>query len=264
MGRGGRHDGLVEWPRPGLRWVPERHGAVEIALEIRRQTLGLADEQPLVDLDAAARAGNFRISLADLGSDRGGSEAMMFPDRCGALEIRVDPRPRGGWTDGNEPLRQQVAHQRARFRVAHEMAHSLFYERTGHSARRHRHWSQAEEDFCDRFAAALLVPPAAVRKLPSEAASIIALHQEFDVSVELAARAYATEHPDVAVVVGFWAASEKPSQVTVQWSSVSKQRAETALEDATTEQDMWQKLSLARLPAPRRQLIAVGALSAAS
>jgi Zn-dependent peptidase ImmA (M78 family) len=104
-----------------------------------------------------------------------------------------------------------------RFRVAHELGHTLFYERSPNQRpRRVRRGGSREEVFCDRFAQALLLPDDVLRRCGT-AARLVRLQGEYDVSLEVAVRAYAELH-EVEAALFYWA--ESSSKPVIQWSNV--------------------------------------------
>jgi hypothetical protein len=235
---------------------------MQLAAEVRREVWGLGPADSVPDLSPLLAAGDFDLSVADLAVDRGGYEALMFPALDGRLHIRVDTRPKTAWGTESDELRGQTRRHRLRFRVAHEVAHSFFYERNARGARRRRGASPAEERFCDLFASALLLPPEAVRAAAPAAASVLALHRHFDVSVEAAARALADTYPNLDIVLGYWCEHEPrlAHHLRVQWASQGlADKADAALRaaaDATSEE--WMRVTTDRPASPRRQLVAVG------
>jgi hypothetical protein len=254
------------WPKASWRWVPALEDAVELACEVRRRVWGLGPYDPVGDLGRLMVAGKFDLCEADLAVDRGGHEALMFPGTGGQLLIRIDARPRQPWGTSCDTLRQQTRRHRLRFRVAHEVAHSFFYERDDHGARRRRRSTPAEERFCDHFASTLLVPATAVRALPATAESVLALHERFDVSIETAARRLAEVHETLDVAVGFWREHESRTagNLQPQWSSEKLARCgEQALRAALgDERSPWETLTAAHPAPPRRQLVVVGCFRA--
>ena len=136
--------------------------------------------------------------------------------------LRVDPEPVGGWGEVTRPSREATARHRLRFRVGHELGHTLFYERQkGRGPRRAQRWTSCEEQWCDEFARSLLLPPPAARTLPATANSVFRLQRRFDVSLEVAARALANAHEEAAVAVWFWPENvDKPQDSLLrQWVS---------------------------------------------
>jgi hypothetical protein len=249
------------WPNACFRWVPEDKEALALADVVRREVVGVGADEPVDDFGLLLAAGGFSVAEADLKADQGGHEALMFPGVDGLLHIRVDARPKAGWGTECAELRTETRRHRLRFRVAHEVAHSFFYLRTGDVARRQRSSSPGEERFCDLFASALLVPPAAVLRRPARAASVIALHEHYDVSVEVAARALAQARPDCDVALGYWRGHERSSRtrVEVQWASERlREDAPRVLRRAGDGYRKLPEMTAACPRAPRRQVVVVG------
>jgi hypothetical protein len=107
---------------------------------------------------------------------------------------------------------------RFRFRVAHEIAHTFFFDRRGGSEPERRVLdSGAQELFCDLFASNLLVPFARITSDSSDALDLIMrAQQQYDVSLEVAARAVACARP--CRWVGIWL-DDDPSGLRPQWST---------------------------------------------
>ncbi len=160
--------------------------------------------EPLLDLEARLTEHRLWVRSARLFPERGGPQALLIPLAEDGFRIPVDPTPHRGWDDVEGPLRKPLYRQRRRFLVAHELAHSLFYERmAGQRPNRATPLSETEERFCDEFACWLLLPRAALEGRPSSASAIFDLHRDFDVSVEVAARALTGANPELwaAIVV---------------------------------------------------------------
>lgn len=265
MGRGGMNrcsepaPARAHWPEPRLQWVPSLDEAEALTTRVR-SAIGLAPDVALRDLSPLLSVANCSLALADLHADRGGNEALLVPLPDGRFSVRVDPRPRGGWGSHRE-LRDEMTQQRLRFRVAHEIGHTFFYERAKSGLRRRLRGSAAEERFCDHFAAALLVPPEQARARPLTAKSAIELHRCFDVSVELAGRALAAAHPDAEVIVGYWPSRSK--ELLLQWGTRAGRAATPAClhSVASSPSPDW---SAERVPPPRRQMVFVRSKPAAA
>jgi hypothetical protein len=192
------------WPRPAFQTVPPLHHAAELALEIRTGLLGRGRAaMPLRTFEQVCAAGGFQVREARLLPEAGGKQALLIPRPNDSFDICVDPTPKRGWR-GLTPVVQRSLHRhRSRFLIGHEIAHSFFFIRDGKAPRRRHSAGRAEEDFCDEFARWLLVPWTAAKNAPTEAGTVLALQRRFDVSLELAARAFsAAAGPDVSVVVG--------------------------------------------------------------
>lgn len=113
-------------------------------------------------------------------------------------------------------MREQLRRHRFRFRLAHELAHTLFFWRRGGRPQRHLLDSASQERFCDTFSRALLVPPDVAKRLPIRSDAVVYLQEAFDVSLEVAARALAIAHP--SAFIGLWFASAD-GQLQLQWAS---------------------------------------------
>lgn len=157
-------------------------------------------------------------------SKTGSVEAELRPDRSrNRFAIRVDPRPKRGWRNTPESILPALARHRFRFRVCHELGHTFFYERqTGKGPRRKQPVGVEEEMWCDDFARSLLVPRQAAAAASVDADSPFALQAQFDVSLEVAARAFVRVHRKVDAAVWFWPAGSdaNPSSLLQQWSSL--------------------------------------------
>lgn len=185
-------------------------------MEVRRATLGATGAHgPLLDLAPACELARAAVRECRLSARDGGLEALLIPHRGDAFAITVDPTPRGGWRRCPPPLREALRRHRLRFRIGHELGHTFFYWREGGEPERHLRDSPAQERFCDAFARALLVPAEALAERPVTADSIVTLQREFDVSLEVAARAMADAHPGTAVALWHWSGT-RPQ---LQWAS---------------------------------------------
>jgi IrrE N-terminal-like domain len=223
---------LATWPSCSFAAVPGVERASQIAREARIATLpDSGPAEPLVELNALLEAGRFRFRTADLCAARGGREAQLIPQADDSFLISVDPTPPGGWDPTTDPvLIETLIRQRTRFRIAHEIGHSFFYLRSG--GQRPRRLlpvgDEAEERFCDAFAAELLLPGTSVEQRQPRAETIIELHQEYDVSVEVAARALADQYRGCVVVLLHYTSE---NDICLQWaSSGALRRAEAGHE----------------------------------
>jgi hypothetical protein len=207
-----------EWPSPGWRTPPSVEAAAEIAWSIRVRVLGEPGHCRQTDVAALAAAAGVEIRETDLASVAGGSEALLIPLPRNGFRIAVDPTPRGGWDNRDSSSRRDVRRQRIRFRVAHELGHTLFYQRTpGELPWRNHGRSELEEAFCDRFARGLLIPDGAVRRC-RRISGLLRIQHEHDVSLEVAVRALA-DIQGLYAALFHWPA--KGGGPVVQWSNVA-------------------------------------------
>lgn len=204
------------WPEFRLATIPGVEETTEIAARMRQLLLGAADAmRPLRDIRELCRLGRFRMRERRLGGARGGLEAVLAPAEGDHFEIHVDPEPRGGWDRVPAPARATLQRQRLRFRVAHEIAHSFFYERDGSVPRRRLAPSAQQEEFCDRFAAELLLPGAVVASAERSAPGLVDLATRYDVSLQMAARSFAGQWPSAIVALFV----QRPGVLERQWSA---------------------------------------------
>jgi hypothetical protein len=199
----------------GLRplGVDEAEAIADLA---RRCWLGArAGASPVVGIESAASAARVEIRHADLGVQTGGCEAVLAPRSDDRFVILVDPTPRDGWGSITAPLRREIARHRIRFRVAHELGHTLFYSRhPGQTPVRFRERAPDEERFCDRFASALLLPDDVLRAGPS-AMQLVQAHRRYDVSLEVATRAWVRVHKRGAALFYWPPGDHRPR---IQWA----------------------------------------------
>jgi hypothetical protein len=180
----------------GFSGVPPLSAVPELASALR-VCWGLGDNDALELSNPLASAGA-ELVLQDLGGANGGPQGLLIPRSDGGFLIEVDPSPPEGWRNAPMELREEISRHRMRFTAVHELAHTLFYRRDVHPPERLVKDSEAQERFCNSLASALLVPPGAAVDLPLRPESVIRLHDTFDVSVEVAARALVNAHDKAA------------------------------------------------------------------
>jgi hypothetical protein len=216
-----RHGLTVEFNIEAILLSTDAH---RLAESLRTEFVGAKAASPLDRI--AARLG-CTIEEHELGAVEGGVQADLTPDaREDRFLIRVDPRPRRGWAFCSRHLRSEVRRRRRRFRVAHELGHTFFYSRTpGRQPQRRAPWTRLEEDFCDDFARALLIPSEAVARYYSPTAeSVFAAQSRFDVSLEVAARAFASAWPGMEIAVWYWPEEQSapaPHALLRQWTTAA-------------------------------------------
>jgi hypothetical protein len=132
------HEQAWFWPQLALESVPQPGFASDLARFVASQqpALSRADELALIL--------GIPIHYEPLEAESGGLEALLVPSSQTRFMIICDP-----WTLEASP-------ERCSFRIAHEIAHTLFYDWTQSPPRRSRPSSNAEEWFCDAFADSLL------------------------------------------------------------------------------------------------------------
>jgi hypothetical protein len=210
---------LMKWPHRPHRSVPSRSEAEDLAMEVRRIWRAGAPDAPLRDLSGICRAGRFRVIERTLSAAAGGGEALLSPEPHNRFEIWVDPEPRGGWDRVPASRRPALRRHRIRFRVAHEIAHSFFYDRGSEAPVRLVPDSDAQEQFADNFARALLLPRVAIGDQPLMPKDVVRLQRRYDVSLEVAVRAVASAQPRRRWGLLFCSFDQGPSRLHEQWSS---------------------------------------------
>jgi IrrE N-terminal-like domain len=210
--------------------------ASSAAATVRRLVLGsTGNEHPVASIDAFARAIDVEAKEADLAASAGGCEAVIAPRSSGGFAVLVDVTPRSGWAGLPCSDHVDTARQRFRFRVAHEIGHTLFYEQPkSRTPRRVHPSSPAEEAFCDRFASALLLPDPVVRRCRT-AAQLVRIQRRYDVSLEVAARAWAEVDGRTAALF-HWAVKD---WTRIQWTNarVEQTRAWLRLVNRAVHED---------------------------
>jgi len=189
-----RHPKGRQWPEITLHDVPPAGHAAALAMELRL-ALGIG-EAPLGPIETLCALGGVVVREMSLRGARGGLEATLVT-RSEGFEVTVDAEPRGGWGLVPVHLRDGLRRHRLRFRVAHELAHTLFYDRSGDRPQRLVPDSEEQELFCDEFARALLIPPAAIPPWLANPRVVVELSRQYDVSLEVAARATAASSCDL-------------------------------------------------------------------
>lgn len=195
--------------------VPGPEGAISLA-NLVRQRSGLGDSDAL-DIDAVAASLRARVTERELGAAERGPEAILIPlpeDRFG---ISVDPTPPDGWGELEPRRRSDLKRHRVRFRVGHELGHTLFYSRrSSDTPRRLVPDSNRQESFCDQFSRNLLVPHRIAAMASPGLEGLIELLETFDVSLQLAARAMVAAQPNLRLALWF---RSPANRWTSQWAS---------------------------------------------
>jgi hypothetical protein len=204
---------LPNWPEVCLDEVPDRTYAEVLANEVNQCTTQGGMSEGRTDLSRICRAGGFSTRSLSFSQFRSQAqnlsiepthEALLLPIPDGfAILVNSDvPKPMLRPVDRRPDGVVRAAHRRRyRFRIAHEIAHSFFYDRRTSPPLRTRPPSSSEEGFCDAFAASLLLPPSIVRASSPNPDSILALSRVHDVSAEAVGRSFA-ERPEIVCVLG--------------------------------------------------------------
>jgi hypothetical protein len=159
-----------------------------------------------------------------MGVPDGGAQGFLVPQEEGGFRIEVDPEPAGGWKSVAPGLRRSLERHRKRFLVAHELAHTLFFEAGPQGPRRLVLDGARQEEFCDEFARALLVPEEIAAQLPFAPESVVELQRRFDVSIELALRGLAAAHDGIG-----WLLVQREDKTLIQWDSAGPNRTARSL-----------------------------------
>ncbi len=254
------YEHMFAWPRVALRSTPPLGRASAFAETVRRAVLGPRAADERLDERELCRRGGFLLEEATLHAAEGRLEALLLPHAGDRFRVVVDTEPRGGWARVAPERRAELHRHRLRFRVAHEVGHTLFYDRSGERPRPLVDPCSAQEAFCDEFARALLIPHAYAASLPPTAEAVVELHRRFDVSVELACRALARAHEGRAKVA--LAVTGDADGCSLQWSSHERDPRDRVAVLESIRRRVRRRASLAAGVtavelSPRRQLVVV-------
>lgn len=204
--------------------VPSLERAPFLATALR-ESWGVGTSAPL-DPEEICR--NLEIDLVErsLGASAGGAQGFLIPHHGGRFRIEVDPEPPCGWSRVAASAATPLRRHRMRFLTCHELAHTVFYDRSGNGApTRLVGDSPEQETFCDELARALLVPRGAASELPSDTESVIALQRRYDVSMELALRSVVAAHHGAVA----WLLLQRDDGIRIQWTSAARAHTASAL-----------------------------------
>jgi hypothetical protein len=110
-----------------------------------------------IDMWRSMETFGWTVELRTLRAPDGGLQACLIPSEQGGFVVWVDDRPSPSEVAAGEEAEERgQSSPLVRFRLAHELAHTLFYE-AGSPPTRRTQPSPDEEAFCDDFAALLLV-----------------------------------------------------------------------------------------------------------
>lgn len=159
---------------------------------------------PVDPFDVAQTLG-WSVRLAELAAERDGQDALLIPTREGITAV-IDPRLgyRERWMTTGLPAAsaENILLGTLRFRLAHELGHSLFYVGTD-PPRRLCGQTAAEERFCDRFAREL-VTASTDRSRSNDLPVLAAMLEAHTVGLtpEVAALAATDVNPHIVVLGG--------------------------------------------------------------
>lgn len=147
----------------------------EIAAEWLRLFNGW-QEHDRADLVSFIEFMGWQIKLEKLNAEKNGLSGLLFPQPDGGFTIIIDPFP----YSLDEPSVLLWEMPEVRFILAHEIAHTTFYTpgsppyRSGQGRSTLSLPNPAEELFCDRFAASLLIPPELAKEFSEPYALLLA------------------------------------------------------------------------------------------
>lgn len=235
------------WGEGPLDTVPSVAEAVEFAADARAVA---GQSNATTDLRSICATARVRVQTARLGGAEGRQEAMLVPLPGNRFGVSVDPTPRGGWRRIPVHLRKELRRHRLRFRIGHELGHTLFYSRGGDEPQRHLFDSAAQEEFCDSFSRELLIPRHDARRANPTPQGLLRLQARCDVSLELAARAMSVAQPGVSIALWF---DDPEEGMALQWANGLAAYQDTPLSggppDDSSPGVKWLR--------PRRQLLSV-------
>src|SRR5690242_8933369 len=117
--------------------MPPLTQASTLAGEVRAAVFSVDHHNDVLsDFGRVSLHGRLTISQETLSAAAGQDEALLVPLAGDRFAICVDPTPNGGWSRIRPAMRRDLRRHRHRFRVAHEIAHTFFYDRRGNRPRR--------------------------------------------------------------------------------------------------------------------------------
>lgn len=177
----------TSWPSC-LLTTPDLSTARRLADSVRESVGGKSGRGPL-SMNRVCGLGSFAVVPTDKLTKR---DAFLLPRPDDGFDVVIQE----GLTTGRATLRRRL-----RFALAHEVGHSFFFDRRLSPHQRMSAWSPEEERFCNVFASRLLVPESAVTRLEWSQGALIELRERLDVSLQVAALAFAPHHSGHAVIL---------------------------------------------------------------
>lgn len=188
---------MTDWPDYCFKAPPPAAIIVDLADTIRRKSLGVARGALIpCDLDSVCTAGGFTTQWSQAQSEDQSPQARLIPKEDDGFRIIITLAK--GFTRASLSSDQELR-QTCRFLIAREVGRSFFFDRTAHPPAKLATASAAEEAFCDAFAADLLVSPSVFNKYTATPGSILQLHRNYDVSVEVSAWVATRRWQDVCI-----------------------------------------------------------------
>ncbi len=200
--------------RRSLDPVPLAPAPGQVAAAVR-EALG-QEQSGALDLEQLCLRLNIDLREVSLGGSAGGREGLLVPLPGNAFAAAIDPTPSNGWASASGSAVDRGRRHRFRFRAAHEIGHTFFFDRhPGAEPVRRVFDSLAQERFCDQFANSLLVPSQVAREV-SDPSGLIEMQVDYDVSLEVAARAVCSARPTQWIAI--WH-DDHGGETLPQWSS---------------------------------------------
>ncbi|MFY9315377.1 MAG: ImmA/IrrE family metallo-endopeptidase [Burkholderiales bacterium] len=191
-------------------FLPARLRAAQCAIE--RAFPDLDALSTPIDVEALARRRDIRgIEYREVGGDG-----------------QISRLPGGGYV---VTVNRAHSEQRRRFTIAHEIAHTLFFEALGEESEQlgmeyEEGRDPDEERICDFVAARLLLPPKQVERFLKQhsidVSTVVSLAHEFDCSLRAAARCFLQHFPLKARVI-FWEYLEKRGMFVARWLEATEE-----------------------------------------
>lgn len=215
---------MTGWPDKKLTVVPPSTVAMELAMQVRRCAFNEKHETIPCNMEIICKLGGFRMKRLRFIKSQNDHQALLVPKEDGNFEIIVDPSIQSVGDNGSDVVIPNLELHRLRFRIAHEIGHSFFYDRKVRPPKRIIDSSKQEELFCDYFASVLLVPPLAVEKMPIKASSILKIRKLYSVSAEVAGRSLVRMNPELTVIGLLWKSNPRNEneEMRVVWSDGPK------------------------------------------
>jgi len=214
---------MSSWPTRPLARIPTRTGTIRLASLIYSLAYESRPDAVVPDLREICKAAKVQVRTARLGGAQGMRQAMLIPLDDDQFAIAVDPAPAGGWESLPKSTQVALRRHRIRFRIGHELAHTLTYWRPGGRPQRHLFDSPRQERFCDIFSSFLLIPQAAAARTPVTVDGLLSLQHKYDVSLRVAAQVLADLHPSATIALWYM---DGEGGLRPQWSSKAFSRSD--------------------------------------